>query len=407
MKMKRETERIASERIQRCWTGYKGRKQFWNELRKHRVSEREEHLQNTRWVIRHEFERKGALLRVQRWWRNHLARKYMIKRMMTTLKINMAIIIQSFWRSILYGKYISKRKVKRLWNKTEKNNNNKKKKKDKEKEKNRNNKKKKQKKKKKDNENDDDDDDDDKKEKEEYCNVTIGKYHKILQWTCESIIEKQIKKGIFMYLQNKEKKQRQMQSTLDGSSEGAPLSSTQSLMVKLGLAGSVDTKLRLKKWRRRADVTIKEKHHRLNQLRHPLERRLLVYPFDIPTLRACGKRDLYERTEGEEREEGEERWARQGTAEQSERTEKRMKRSLRRLIRAMWSGYHLETSQVIMKVCQSYFHTKRNGNTEMRKLMQRKDVSLDSTLFNNNNKNNGGVDDVTFWKMLGETSYNV
>ena len=327
MKEKREKREYATSMIQRCWTGYRGRCQFWEELRQHRVAEREKHLLDPIWVIRHEFEKKGALLRIQRWWRNYLGRKYFAKRLMVSMKRIMATKIQAMYRSIMYGRYRSKRKLKYMLSK-----------------------------------------------KEYQGNwVTCGKNKKVVQWTSEILMEKMIKKGILRYMKNKSKRDNP-----DGTAPVTELSSG-SLMAKLGLGGSISAKLKLKKWRRRADLTIVAKHERLNELRHPLERRAIVYPFDISNLRACGKRDLYDLSPPRE------------------------KQGLRRLIRAMWAGQHSKMSKFAQRTCQSYFHTKRNGNTEMKKLMQRKDVNSIQNKFDVT----GGVSDIQFWQMLGTTSYSV
>ena len=339
MREKRELRERAVDVIQRCWNGYRGRKMFWEEVRLHRVKEREKHLLDPRWVMRHDFERRGALLRLQRWWRNFLARKYFAKRLLKSLRKIMVIKIQSMFRGVQYGKSVSKRKIKYMLT------------------------------------------------KKEYGGdwVTCGKNKKVVQWTSENMVDRWIKRGVLRYVRNEEERkdpegfklreEARRGNNGGGSGGGGGMNGMAS---KLGLAGTIDTKLRLKKWRRRADVTIKQKHDRLNELRHPLEKRAMVYPFEISTLRACGKRDLYDLTPA------------------------RTKQGLRRLIRAMWSGQYPEMAKRAQWHSQVYFHTKRNGNAEMKKLMHRKDVSESG-----HNSQTGGVSDVLFWQLLGTTSYTV
>jgi hypothetical protein len=101
MRYKRDTENAAASLIQRCWQGYQGRRQFWEELKQKKSALREEKLSKKEFVMRAGFERLGADLKIQRWWRNLLWRKSFAERIITTEKNRCAVAIQTEARRFL------------------------------------------------------------------------------------------------------------------------------------------------------------------------------------------------------------------------------------------------------------------------------------------------------------------
>lgn len=346
MRAEREERDSAAATIQRCWCGYRGRKMFWEKLRQSRIRQREEHLLDKRWVIRHDFEKRGALLKLQRWWRAHLNRKHFAKRLLKRLRQNMAISIQAMWRSWALGKRVGQRKVAYLM-----------------------------------------------KHKTTPGDwVTMGRSHVVTRWGAQALAAAFVQRGTKRHLKRiKRRKDKEngesriVDNTAeedDDNAEGGDADDTtaENVMAKLGGFGSsMATKLRLKKWRRRADETLDKKHARLAELQHPLEQRALVYPFEAGVLRACANRDL------------------------NQLQPRRQKHGLRRLVRALWCGESTKLAERAQWHAQTYFHTKRNGDTEMRKLMQRREVTAAAFLTGTD----GGVSDVVFWEMLGSQAFDI
>jgi hypothetical protein len=304
MKRNREKKNMASSIIQRCWTGYRGRCQFWNELRIYRVKTRENHLMDPKWVMRHDFERRGAMLRIQRWWKSHLARKYFTKRLVKKLKIIMATHIQSFYRSYKYGTVVSKNKLNNIMKNLDnhyvqnlKTKNKLHKKQEKERKRKGLN-------------------------KNEMIPmnevmvgihnwITCGHNNKVVQWTSEYIINNIVQKSTLMYLKHmNERNNKILQNRVDNGE--TMVSSSEEEIQKLLIDQSIHTKIELKKWRRRADQSIQLKHIKLNELKHSYDKRLLIFPFDIITLRLNGQRNINDKNN--------------------------MKLGLRYLIRSLWSS---------------------------------------------------------------------
>ena len=94
MRYKRDKEWAAASKIQRCWWGYRGRRQFWRDVKTEKANVREKKLEVKEYVMRHGFERLGAALKLQRWWKNLLWRKSFTQRIIMTEKNRCAVLIQ-------------------------------------------------------------------------------------------------------------------------------------------------------------------------------------------------------------------------------------------------------------------------------------------------------------------------
>jgi hypothetical protein len=86
MRIIRDRKNAAASKIQKCWWGFIGRKQFWQDVNYEKAQKREERFSKKDYIVKLGFERLGADLTIQRWWRNLLWRKSFTKRIINTEK---------------------------------------------------------------------------------------------------------------------------------------------------------------------------------------------------------------------------------------------------------------------------------------------------------------------------------
>ena len=352
MKRKKELKLHAVDVIQRCWSGYKGRCQFWQEVRLHKVKEREQHLLNPTWVMRHDFERRGAMLRLQRWWKSKLANRNFAKNLIKNLHTLMAIKIQNGVRCYLYGTLLSKERLSQVYHQLDVHYDNTIGQKHQKKNKTNNK--------------------GGKKKTRGLHDWITCQHNKIKCWTSELIVNSMLQTSVGVYIKNLNI--RIQLEILNKKANGEDTTDLKNTITtdKENQARTNLTKLKLKIWRRRADISMLIKQHRLDELSDPCEKRLMVYPFDSLNLRSCAQRNIYD-------------------------LQNRTKQGLRCLIRALWTGNHPKMALMVQKYCQLYFCTKRSGNKGMQILMNREDLRTTER----------SLSDALFWQMLGTSAYAV